>query len=580
MSSVPVEKEDRWPFLQSLPFRVVAFLSLALLPIGLLAIWQTQNLDETLRARTALSLVALTELAISGERQTLQRAIGAARGQAATFDLTDDDPAACRAAFRAFSDADPSISFAGFLQPSGQIECSSEAAPFSIGSDDRARAVATSANTVLKTRHAAEPGEGNSVILLQPVVQDGVVRGQIVLALPTDQLSSMPDLDNAEPPLSLVIFDRNGRIIANQGEAPVNPVVDLSQEALLRLGADPSTFVGRNADGERRVFVMLTLVPDLAYAMTGWAPTEGFLASSAITLPSFFLPALMWLASLLVAYFAVHRLVVSPVQDLRTRMRRFASDRALPKAKSTEMLPQELFDLEQTFVNMAYDLIDDEARMENSLREKNVLLKEVHHRVKNNLQMISSIMNMQIRSARSDESRHALKRLQDRVLGLATVHRYIYQSKDLARTEAQPLMQDICGTLFDQLPEIGTDITHDLKVDNFHLLPDQAVPLALLVGEVGTNALQHMRAATPTEDAPRFLMFSLLVVSPGMAQFQCRSSAGNSEGSGAEKNVGHQLIRAFSVQLGGKVETSETEAGHTVTVAFPITTTIPDALDY
>ncbi len=579
MSSAPDGKDDRWPLLQSLPFRVVAFLSLALLPIGLLAIWQTQNLDETLRARTALSLVALTELAISGERQTLQRAIGAARSQATTVGLTSDDPEACSAAFRAFRDSDPSISFAGVLQTSGMIACSSESAPFSIGTDDRARAVASSADTVLNTRLGAEPGESNSVILLQPIVRDGTVAGQIVLALPTDTLTGMPDLDNSAPPLSLVIFDRNGQIIASQGEAPVNPVVDLSQEALLRLGADPSTFVGRNADGQRRVFVMLTLVPGLAYAMTGWAPTEGFLASTAITLPSFFLPALMWLASLLVAYFAVHRLVVSPVQDLRSRMRRFAADRALPKAKNTEMLPQELFDLEQTFVNMAYDLIDDEARMENSLREKNVLLKEVHHRVKNNLQMISSIMNMQIRTAQSDESRHALKRLQDRVLGLATVHRYIYQSKDLARTEARPLMADICGTLFAQLSEIGNDIEHDLQVDNFHLLPDQAVPLALLVGEVGTNVTQQLGAAPRTDGAHRFMRFSLLIVAPGMAQFQCSTSASLSQDHKG-KGVGHQLIRAFSVQLGGKVETAETADGHTVTVAFPITTDIPDPLDY
>ena len=75
------------------------------------------------------------------------------------------------------------------------------------------------------------------------------------------------------------------------------------------------------------------------------------------------------------------------------------------------------------------------------------------------------------------------------------------------------------------------------------------------------------------------MRYSLLIVAPGMAQFQCSTSAVLSQDHKG-KGVGHQLIRAFSVQLGGKVETAETADGHTVTVAFPITTDIPDPLDY
>ncbi len=574
-------RDERWPFLQSLPFRVVAFLSLALLPIGLLAIWQTQNLDETLRARTTLSLIALTELSISGERQTLQRAVGAATGQAVTYALTSADPKACSDAFRAFRDADRSIRFAGFLPPNGVINCSSETTPFTVGPPDAVSALALSPDPALIPRLREGEASADSVTLLQPVSQDGAIVGQIAMALPVNTLSQMPDIDNTEPPLSLVIFNYDGDIIAVQGEEPASSTVDISDGSFLQQGAQPRTFLAKNADGESRIFVVLTIVPGLAYAMAGWAPTEGFLADNVVALPSFFLPALMWLASLLVAYFAVHRLVVSPVQDLRGRMRKFASDRSLPKAKNSEMLPQELFDLEQTFVNMAYDLIDDEARMENNLREKNVLLKEVHHRVKNNLQMISSIMNMQIRTATTQESRHALKRLQDRVLGLATVHRYLYQSKDLARTDAAPLMADICGTVFTNLEESYPGADNKLEVDNFSLIPDQAVPLALLIGEVGTNAISHMSGAP---GAKNFLHFSLRIISPGMAQFRCRNSARKDNpvaaGNKPDKGVGRQLIRAFSMQLGGKLETLDTEDAHTISMEFPITTVIPDALDY
>jgi two-component sensor histidine kinase len=216
--------------------------------------------------------------------------------------------------------------------------------------------------------------------------------------------------------------------------------------------------------------------------------------------------------------------------------------------------------------------------MENSLREKNVLLKEVHHRVKNNLQMISSIMNMQIRAAKTDESRHALRRLQERVLGLATVHRVLYQSKELARADAAPLMTDICASVFSDLADARPNAAHALEVDNFTLVPDQAVPLALLVSEVGSNAIKNI----PNTHSPAsFLNFSLRIVSPGMAQFRCRNSGGSSsEQVTPDGGVGRQLIRAFAMQLGGKVEVLDRDGIHTISVEFPITTAIPDALDY
>lgn len=581
MSPPPHDVSVRWQLLQSLPFRVVAFLSLALLPIGLLAMWQTQNLDETLRARTSLSLVALTELAASGERQTLQRAVGAAMAQSVVYKSLQGDPARCRTAFTRFVDANPVYSFAGFLPPTGPMTCSSEQREITVDLGMDQAAIAKHETPKLLSRLRNDPANTPVAILLQPVFEGGAVIGQLVLSLPTALLSEQRDLVNAETPLSLVIYNNAGNVIAIQGDKSNAPEIDTTDVALAPEGTEPSTYVGRNAAGERRVFVTLTLVPGLAYAIGSWAPKEGFLATDAVTLPSFFLPALMWLASLLVAYFAVHRLVVSPVQDLRNRMRLFASNRALPQPNANERLPLELADLEQTFTNMAYDLMDDEARMEDSLREKNVLLKEVHHRVKNNLQMISSIMNMQIRTSIHEDSRRALKRLQDRVLGLATVHRFLYQSENLGRTEAAPLMAEICENLFQILAETHPQTDTRLETDNFKLIPDQAVPLALLVGEVGTNAIKHMRHGSRGDD---FLHFSLKITSPGMAQFRCRNSAGTSEkttpAESREDGIGRQLIRAFAMQLGGPPEITDAEGIHTVVITFPITALVPDALDY
>ena len=88
--------------------------------------------------------------------------------------------------------------------------------------------------------------------------------------------------------------------------------------------------------------------------------------------------------------------------------------------------------MNRDFLSMAEGILQDEAELEDALREKSLLIREVHHRVKNNLQLIASIMNMQIRRSRNSETTSVVRRLQDRVLGLARVHRQMYEAQTLA----------------------------------------------------------------------------------------------------------------------------------------------------
>ncbi|RYH03908.1 sensor histidine kinase [Salipiger sp. IMCC34102] len=581
MSGAGPERQESFGFLEGLPFRVVAFLSLALLPIGLLAMWQTKNLDDNLRARTELSLVALTELAASGERRALQNAIGSAQSEAAMLPRDLMDEGTCRTMFTNLVDISPNYSFVGFVPLEGDITCSSADRPIEVETiDSRILGLRDSSErSFLRADSQLMPGV-EVAVLLYPVIPDEDVIGQIAVAIPLAELEAERDMDLDRAPLSMVIYNRDGDLVMSQGEALSTATLDM----LARRVTPETTFSsqrrvlrGTNADGQERLLTTSTVVPGLAYAVASWPPLGGALGGDRTALPSTFLPVLMWFASLFVAYFAVHRLVVGPIKDLRRRMREFAADRSLKESKSAVQLPRELYELDRTFVDMAYDLLDDEARMEDALREKNLLLKEIHHRVKNNLQMISSIINMQIRATGESTAKETLIRLHARVLNLATVHRFLYQADDFGRIDICSLVEDLCGSLFDSLRADFPQAQTHVACDDFGLVPDQAIPLALFIGEV----VSQVHRSQPKDSHDLSMAVDLRTIEDGVARLQIVSPYRSEDDGSVDADINRQLKRAFALQLGSTIERSTTDDGQRlIGLTFEITSALPETKDY
>ena len=133
-----------------------------------------------------------------------------------------------------------------------------------------------------------------------------------------------------------------------------------------------------------------------------------------------------------------------------------------------------------------------EERIRRSLEEKEVLLKEIHHRVNNNLQIISSLLNLQSSQIVDPLIKSLFSDSQNRVQSMALIHEKLYQSEDLARVDFCDYLHSLAMTLYQSYLQTSQAVTVDIDVEKGLLLGiDQAIPCGLIVNELVSNALKH-----------------------------------------------------------------------------------------
>jgi PAS domain S-box-containing protein len=134
-------------------------------------------------------------------------------------------------------------------------------------------------------------------------------------------------------------------------------------------------------------------------------------------------------------------------------------------------------------------LVEDKLR--SSLREKEVLLKEIHHRVKNNLQIVSSMLNLQMGQLKDPEARDLFQESQSRVRSIALFHEKLYQSKDLARVDIAEYLKGLSTGLLATYGIHPDQVVLSARVDDIPMGVDSAISCGLIVNELLSNALKH-----------------------------------------------------------------------------------------
>ena len=206
-------------------------------------------------------------------------------------------------------------------------------------------------------------------------------------------------------------------------------------------------------------------------------------------------------------------------------------------------------------------------RLSQSLAEKEVLLKEVHHRVKNNLQVIASLLRLQSDALENYELAAALRDSQHRVESMAMIHEQLYEASDLREVDLAKNARQLLTNLFDSYGVDPARIAGEVITPPLVLGVNQAIPAGLILNELISNAIKH---AFPE---PRRGMLRISVerlgacVTLSVADNGVGIPAGYEARSG--KSLGLQIVKILVRQLRGELAIETSEAGTTFQVRFP-----------
>ena len=219
-------------------------------------------------------------------------------------------------------------------------------------------------------------------------------------------------------------------------------------------------------------------------------------------------------------------------------------------------------------VGTALDITDRklaEEELKASLSEKELLLREINHRVKNNLQIVSSLLNLQSRQISDGDAQQMLKRSQDRIASMALIHEKLYQSEDLARVNFAEYLRDLTAQLDSSYHFSSRGIGVNIDAESIALGVDAAIPCGLIVNELVTNSLKYAYPADTGGEIRVVLQAEqdqhhLAVSDEGMG-FPRDFDIGSS------KSLGLKLVEALAGQLGGTLSLSN-DGGAEVVVTF------------
>lgn len=406
-------------------------------------------------------------------------------------------------------------------------------------------------------RYAGEPSLLSAVRATRP---DGSFDGAFATVIPLSSLQvGAPDL--LSPAGSkIAMLDEQGRYIGAPDPTAFSP--------------PPPAALKRIADGQSARWTMRTPGSPMRYIAAAPLAGESIYVAMSATQESLLrwaslnplsrlgLPLLAFVLALGAVLYATDRSVVRWIEYLQRVAELYARGRFTVRPLAAENAPPEIRDLAQTLDEMAAAIVARDQSLHESLAQKDDLMREIHHRVKNNLQVISSLLSLQQRGLKDSVAREAVMDTRQRITALAQVYRALYQGPDLKRVDLRPFLEELTAQLMSADALKVRAIRTEVHADPLMIDPDRLAPLALF-------AVEALSVAQKREAEDRGSALSVdFHVRGDEAELSIHDQGGAR--MEAPSGIGRTLMTAFARQLGGTLTFETPESGGLITrLVFP-----------
>ncbi|MBX9616971.1 MAG: sensor histidine kinase [Caulobacteraceae bacterium] len=387
----------------------------------------------------------------------------------------------------------------------------------------------------------------------------GVFAGAMTATLPLAKLQ--PDVTDPALPegAEAALTDATGRVLVATDVRAFSGLDPAGLSALLVRARDgqAAAFEGRDSGGEQRDYAAAALVDSDIYVVIS-APSPGLLSWARLNpISVLLLPLAAWITAFGAVILVSERIVIRWLDYLERIAALYTRGRYSVRPVQAANAPAEIRVLAETLDELAEAIAARDRSLKESLSEKDALMREIHHRVKNNLQIISSLLSMQQRALKDEPARAALGDTRQRISALALIYRTLYQSDDIRQADAREFMTELVGQLVASGTGRGPVVTSSIDADSLVVDPDKLAPLALWLVEAVTNAQKHAFAGRGGNLQVRFRVHgdtSVLEV----------QDDGPGPGGVDLQGVGRTLMGAFAKQLRGEAELLPAPGGGTI----------------
>ncbi|HZP99692.1 MAG TPA: sensor histidine kinase [Reyranella sp.] len=565
----------RW----SLRTKLVVAAALGLLPILAIATWHGYHHRADAADQRRQGLAAAADVAVARQRELIEgsrRLLVGLCGEEAV--LRSTDPAATSSDIQRCEGRLAAV-VAGFpgeysaivvTDDQGIVRCSSSATAIGVSLVDRDifQQVRRRAGMSVGTSIASRVTPQTIIPIAMPVHIDESFRGMCAIGISLKAFAHFVTAAGPGGASQVALVDGSG--VALGGGAAATEGLPVTEHMASAISAGRESFIDYGQNGALYEYRLVPLRDEAVFVVAAAPIAQGLLPlwRDWNELALILLASIALLAAVAMG---VDRWCLQPLGYLEQAMARIARGEAV-KIAPLDSWGDEMVSIASRVEAMAAALASRESELKSGLEQRDHMLREIHHRVKNNLQMISSLLNLQAGEIRSPRIRRYFGDAQNRVLTLSILHRHLYERSSWSLVDFQQFISDLVRQI--SVGRLGIDRPaprYQIRAPIMAVGPDTAIPVGLIVTEAVGNALNHdfsgVAAPEVHIEASEKPGHNIELVIEDNGRRTGRESIEPDSRGGFSLT----LVRGLAMQLGGEaIVSSSAEGGVRLVVTFPM----------